>query len=91
MGKHTVVHYKILQDDRLSLKEFGLLIKLLSLPDDWEFNENELMQVFSQNGKSSIRTGLKALEEYGYLKRVQLRNENGQMSGVEWHLTEEAW
>lgn len=80
----TVVSQSIIRDDRLSLKDFGLLVRLLSLPDNWEFSENGLMAIFKNDGQSSIRTGLKHLEEYGYLVRTRTRDSAGRLSGVEW-------
>ena len=80
----TVVAQAIMRDERLSLKDTGLLVRLLSLPDNWEFSENGLMQIFKQDGQASIRTGLKNLEECGYLTRKRTRNSAGQLTNVEW-------
>lgn len=39
-GKFTVVDSYALRDDNLSLKARGLLVTMLSLPDNWQFSEN---------------------------------------------------
>lgn len=80
----TIVAQSIMRDDRLSLKDTGLLVRLLSLPDNWEFSENGLMQIFKQDGQTSIRTALKHLEECGYLVRKRTRDELGRLTNVEW-------
>lgn len=80
----TIVAQTIMRDDRLSLKETGLLVRLLSLPDNWEFSENGLIQIFKNDGQTSIRTGLKRLEECGYLVRKRTRDSLGRLSNVEW-------
>ena len=80
----TIVAQTIMRDDRLSLKETGLLVRLLSLPDNWEFSENGLTQIFKQDGQAAIRTGLKKLEEYGYLTRKRTRDNTGKLGCVEW-------
>lgn len=80
----TIVAQAIMRDDRLSLKDTGLLVRLLSLPDNWEFSENGLLQIFKNDGQTSVRTGLKRLEECGYLVRKRTRDELGRLSNVEW-------
>lgn len=85
--KYTVVDNEIVRDDRLTLKSFGLLIKLLALPDNWEFSEKGLETIF-KDGLTSIRSGLKDLEKLGYLKRTRARDEKGRMTNVEWIIFE---
>lgn len=85
--RFTVIDNNIVQDKRLSLKNFGLLIKLLSLPDNWEFSEKGL-KVIVPDGMSSIRSGLKDLQALGYLKRSRVRDEQGRLCNVEWTVLE---
>lgn len=82
---YTNVNNSIFRDKRLSLKARGLLCTMLSLPDCWEFSENGLQSILPADGKTSIRTALKTLEECGYLVRRQLR-EKGKMAGWEWEI-----
>lgn len=82
--KFTVVDNFVLRDNRISLKARGLLITMLSLPDNWEFSENGLCSIFPKDGQTSIRSGLKELEENGYLIRNRARDEKGRMSRVDW-------
>ena len=83
-GKFTVVDNYALQDKSLSLKARGLLVTMLSLPDNWQFSENGLCSIFQKDGQASIRSGLKELEEGGYLTRKRARDSFGRVSNVEW-------
>lgn len=82
--KFTVVDNYALRDENLSLKARGLLVTMLSLPDNWQFSENGLCSIFKKDGQSSIRSGLKELEEAGYLVRTRTRDSLGRVSSVDW-------
>ena len=82
--KFTVVDNYALRDENLSLKARGLLVTMLSLPDSWQFSENGLCSIFKKDGQSSIRSGLKELEEAGYLVRTRTRDSLGRVSSVDW-------
>lgn len=82
----TVIDNHALRDDNLSLKARGLLITMLSLPDNWQFSENGLCAIFKKDGQASIRSGLKELEENGYLVRQRTRDGNGRVSAVVWYI-----
>ena len=85
----TSIPQEIFRDERLSLKDIGLLVSMLSLPDNWNFSENGLETIFKNDGQSSIRAGLKKLEQAGYLKRERTRDKtSGRMSAVNWYLYE---
>lgn len=76
-----------LRDKRLSFKAKGLLAYMLSLPDDWIFYEEEITK-HSTDGKQSVRTGLKELQQFGYLIKNQSR-EKGKFAKVDWLLYDE--
>ena len=76
-----------LRDKRLSFKAKGLLAYMLSLPDDWVFYEEEITK-HSTDGKQSVRTGLKELQQLGYLIKNQSR-EKGKFAKVDWLLYDE--
>ena len=85
----TSIPQEIFRDERLSLKDIGLLVSMLSLPDNWNFSENGLETIFKNDGQASIRAGLKKLEQAGYLKRERTRDKtSGRMSVVNWYLYE---
>ena len=83
-GKYTVLNNGIFRDENLSAKSLGILAKMLSLPDNWEFSETGLCSIFKKDGRSSIRSGLKELEENGYLVRSRVRDESGKLTSTEW-------
>lgn len=87
----TVIDSDIIRDDNLSLKDLGLLIRLLSLPDNWEFSENGLMLIFKKDKQGSIRTGLKNLERLGYLSRAKIRDDKGKYIGCDWIINEQPY
>lgn len=69
----TQVANDVLNDSRLSLKAKGLYSYLYSKPDGWDF-ETTRMAKDSTDGRDSIRSAVKELEEAGYLKRYKLPN-----------------
>lgn len=84
-GGFTIVDNYALRDERLSLKAVGLLVKMLSLPDRWDFSEAGLVAIV-KDGQSSVRSGLKELEEYGYLIRTRVKDELGRFTDCEWEV-----
>ncbi len=86
--KYTVLDNHAIKNNDLSLKALGLLVRMLSFPDNWHFCETGLDSVFKADGMTSIRSGLKELEAAGYLKRTKIRNEKKQMAGTEWRISE---
>lgn len=84
--QYTTIPQTLLRDERLSLKDIGLLVSMLALPDDWRFSENGLEAIFKNDGQASIRTGLKRLEEAGYLHRERQRGADGKLAAVAWYL-----
>ena len=83
----TTINNDILNDTELSFKAKGLFSYLWSLPDDWIYYETEVAK-HSTDGRDSVRSGLKELEEKGYLKRGRERNEKGQLVNADWQLAD---
>jgi hypothetical protein len=86
--QYSNINQDIFKDERLSMKEIGLLTKMLSLPDNWDFSELGLCKIFKQDGRDGIRSGLKRLQELGYLYRQQIRDEKGKFLDWEWFIYE---
>lgn len=85
-GGFTIVNRCITKNNTLSLKERGLLVTLISLPDKWKFTANGLAEILP-DGKEAVTSGLKALENKGYLIRhEQLRDEHGRFAGNVWEI-----
>lgn len=75
------------QDMNLSLKAIGLLSKMLSLPDNWDYSQAGLAKI-CKDGEDSISSALKELEKFGYLTRERERLHNGRMGGMIYHVYE---
>ncbi len=65
-----------INDPRLSLKSKGLLAYLISKPDGWYINYQDIIKN-SNNSVYSIRSAVKELLHFGYMVRTQIRSENG--------------
>lgn len=83
---YTVISNFVYKDKTLSLKAKGLLSLMLSLPDDWDYSIEGLTKL-SSDGETSIRSGLKELEENKYLIRTPLR-ESGKIIDWEYNIFE---
>lgn len=68
----TVMSNHHFKNTDLSLKAKGLLSLMLSLPEDWNYNMQGLASL-SRDGIDSVRSALKELEYYGYVKRNKVR------------------
>ncbi|HEY7821531.1 MAG TPA: GntR family transcriptional regulator [Acidimicrobiia bacterium] len=64
----TRVPNAAVNDDRLDLKARGLLLLMLSLPDDWVFRERHLAEKAGV-GREQVRTAMRRLVEAGYVVR----------------------
>lgn len=85
-NKFTVISNNEVQDKRLSWKARGIFSYLWSMPDNWDFYETEVAK-HAPDGRNSLRTGLKELIKYGYLRRERVRV-NGHLGGTAWFLTD---
>ncbi|WP_160044697.1 hypothetical protein [Paenibacillus sp. USDA918EY] len=86
-GRHpppfTRIVNEALQDARLSFKTRGLLAYMLTKPDHFRFYLDELMKHTTEK-KDSIRSGMKELEQFGYVHRYAVKNERGKI--MSWEL-----
>ena len=86
--RFSIVDNKVIEDERLSFKARGLLIYMLSKPDDWKFYTEELAKRSNKDGISAIKTALNEIEDAGYLTRKQGHKKNGQFTIQDWILTD---
>ena len=83
----TTVDNLVLNDTKLSWKAKGLFVYLWSQSDEWDFYETEVAK-HSTDKLGSLKSGLKELENQGYLKRQILRDDKGKFKGNEWVLSD---
>lgn len=69
----TQVANTVLTDNELTWKAKGLFSYLASKPDGWDFAGKRITEEAS-DGLKSTQTGLRELEENGYLKRERQTN-----------------
>lgn len=72
----VVMHNGFLREKGMSLKAKGLLSLCLSLPEDWDYSLNGLCAICKES-QTSIRSALKELETFNYLRREREQNEKG--------------
>lgn len=77
----------VVLDTRVSCEACGLLIRMLSLPDDWDFSVSGLVSKFSMPTKT-VRRLIKELHGAGYVEFKQKRNERGFFEATEWLIYE---
>lgn len=76
----TMLSNHLFKDYSLTWKAKGMLSNMLSLPEDWDYSAKGLSKLTS-DGIESTRSGLKELEEHGYLARRPIKK-NGKI--VDW-------
>lgn len=85
---YTTMSNYHLRDTSLSLKAIGLLSKILSLPEEWDYTVAGLAEICKE-GKDAIRSALEELEKAGYIERSQTHSADGTFSGNEYIVHEE--
>ena len=88
-ANYTVMSNEHLRNRDLSLKAKGLLSQMLSLPEEWDYSLEGLSRI-NREGVDAIRTGVRELEEHGYLERRRLRDGSGRLAGTEYVVHERA-
>ena len=84
---YTVMSNYHLRDTRLTLKSIGLLSKMLSLTDEWDYTTRGLAAICKE-GVDAIGAALKELEVRGYLVRRQIRDSKGRITDTEYTIYE---
>lgn len=67
---YTVMSNCHLKEKDMSLKAIGLLSKMLSLPDDWDYSLSGLVAICKEN-ETAIKSALDELKTFGYLEMVK--------------------
>ena len=85
---YTVMSNYHLRDTGLTLKAIGLLSKMLSLTDEWDYTTRGLAAICKE-GVDAIGGALRELEAAGYIVRHQLRDKQGRISDTEYVIYEQ--
>ena len=84
----TVIHNNLIYNRHLSWKAKGILIYLLSKPEQWKPIISDMVQQ-STDGREAVRGGLNELIREGHISRRQVRDRHGQISCYEYEVFEE--
>lgn len=85
---YTPIPNQTIRDKRLTGRDIGILVYMLSLPDGWNFSIKGLVTVLPNDGRDGISVSLQRLEKAGYLRRTRARNTSGTISGCEWTISD---
>ena len=88
VNPYSQIDNKMINDERLKAESLGVLVYLISKPQDWTISMKQLQNRFSF-GREKMQSVTKNLEECGYLIRVKPQNELGQFIGTSWDVTDE--
>ena len=73
----TTYANEVIRDNRLSYKARGILLELLSRPDNWRVSADALANN-GKDGRSAILSGLTELRDLGYIVTYKRQKDNGQ-------------
>lgn len=85
---YTIMSNHHLRNKALSLKAKGLLSLMLSLPEDWDYTTRGLASICKE-GVDGIRATVRELENAGYIIRRRVRDQSGQVRGMEYTVFEQ--
>lgn len=84
---YTQIPNSWMRDTRLSRKARGLLAEMMSHREGWKVTIDGLSAA-GPEGKDSIRSGIKELEDHGYLTRRRERSDGGTFGGIDYEITD---
>jgi len=84
---YVMVNKQFVYDSHLSAKAKGILLYLLSRPDDWQVYEIEIIKHF-KDGRDSIRAGVNELRKTGYIIRIRERDQKGRLGKMRYEVFE---
>ena len=80
---YSIVNNTAWRDPRLSWPAKGIIGYLLTMPDDWQVMMGHLVQQ-SSCGRDATYSGLRDLENAGYIRRTRVRDERGRIVRLEY-------
>lgn len=83
--QYVQVSNKTAQDNNLSFEARGLLVFMLSLPEDWVIHKSWLIDQ-TKAGRDKIQRMINELVKYGYLVKHQSHGDDGQFQNSDLHV-----
>jgi hypothetical protein len=77
----SVISNAVIRDSRLSYRARGILLEILSRPDNWRVSADSLARSGNE-GRHAILTALKELRAVGYMRTEKRRNPQGHFETV---------
>jgi hypothetical protein len=77
----SVISNAVIRDSRLSYRARGILLEILSRPDNWRVSADSLARTGNE-GRHAILTALKELRAVGYMKTEKRQLENGRFETI---------
>ena len=75
-ANYTVISNELIRDTRLGWRARGLLVYLLSMPDNWRTTTAHLAAQ-GPDGIHAVRSAMSELEQYGFIRRVKQQDATG--------------
>ncbi|WP_405654155.1 hypothetical protein [Streptomyces sp. NBC_00019] len=83
----TQITNGLFRDERLSFKAKGLFGLISTHRDGWQVTVSDLTRR-GRDGEAAVKSGLKELEQHGFLLREQTRNHDGTLGTVAYCITD---
>ena len=79
----TILSNAVLDDDRLSFRVRGLLVRLLAEPADWHIRSESIARHSPKEGRDAVRSAMRELVEVGYLVAEKFQDDRGRWTTVQ--------
>ncbi len=80
----TLIQNITIRDQSLTFEATGLLIFMLSLPEDWVIHKSWLQDQKLKCGRDKLNRLMKELIDAGYVVKKVKQKEDGKLDGVDW-------
>lgn len=84
----TQIRNTVFRDPRLSAKAMGIFGNISTHRDGWGITPESLSTQMS-DGVGAIKSGLRELEEHGYLRRTQTKRPDGKFGAAVYYITDQ--
>lgn len=87
---YTSISNSLLQNKNISYRSRGIAVYLLSKPEEWEVSMQDLINNSPREGRDSIQTALKELENENFATRNGIKDKDtGQYKGERWFISDD--